>query len=113
MTEARKRMMSARSALILDEPFWGALALHLVVVEDPDCTPPTAWTDGARLGYHPDFILSLPWKQLLGLLAHEVLHCVLGHPWRRMGRDQKLWNEACDRAINPELKKAGFKLHPR
>ncbi len=43
-------------------------------------------------------------------LAHEVLHCALGHQCRRGGRDPELWNRAADFAINPLLIANGFTL---
>jgi predicted metal-dependent peptidase len=49
-------------------------------------------------------------NQRIGLIAHEVGHCALGHPWRRKGRDPKLWNIACDHAINLLLLESGFEL---
>ncbi|MGA3325888.1 MAG: hypothetical protein ABSF45_15555 [Terriglobia bacterium] len=41
--------------------------------------------------------------ELEGTLAHEVLHCALGHQCRRGERDPGLWSEAADLAINPIL----------
>ncbi len=45
-----------------------------------------------------------------GVLAHEVLHCALGHQCRRGKRDPGLWNEAADLAINPILLGNGLTL---
>ncbi len=109
MTEAMKRMVAVRTALILDEPFWGMLALRLHLREDPSCD--TAWVDGRTLGFNPTYITQLPtFNEAKGLFAHEVGHCVLGHPWREGGRDHDQWNEACDRALNPVLRDAGMTL---
>lgn len=105
-----KKIMSARTALILDQPFFGVLALRLKLKADPSC--PTAWVDGRTLGYNPKYIESLSSAQLIALVAHEVMHCACGHPWRRDHRDMYRWNEACDYAINPILEKSGFMLYP-
>lgn len=107
---AAKRVTAARTALILDEPFFGQLALKLKLVEDPHCNPPTAWTDGVRLGYHPDFVTSLSQAELLAVVVHEVLHVTNGHPWRRDGRNFLQWNIACDAAINYIITESGFTL---
>jgi predicted metal-dependent peptidase len=48
--------------------------------------------------------------ELLGVLAHEVMHCALTHPSRRGERKAGLWNIACDLAINPLLRDAGVVL---
>jgi predicted metal-dependent peptidase len=34
------------------------------------------------------------------ILAHEVWHCALGHMRRQLGRDQTIWNQACDYEVN-------------
>lgn len=107
---AEKRLTQARTALVLDAPFFGALALRLPLEADPSIE--TACTDGTRIRYNPGFIDSLDAAQLKGLLAHEVLHCTNGHPWRMEKRDPRKWNTAADLAINPLLKEAGFILPP-
>lgn len=103
-----KRLAKARTALVLDAPFFGALALRLRLEPDPSIE--TACTDGARIKYSPAFIEGLNDAQLKGLLAHEVLHCTNGHPWRMEHRDPRKWNTAADLAINPLLIDAGFTL---
>lgn len=105
---ARDKVLAARAALVFDAPFFGALALRLRLEEDPSCA--TAWTDGVSLGYSPDFVETLSHAQLVGLMAHEVMHVAAGHPWRRDGRDAKRWNVAADYAINGELVAAGMQL---
>src|SRR5579884_4288652 len=71
---------------------------------------PTMATDGTRIVYNPAFVDELKPAELEGTLAHEVLHCALGHHCRRGNRDPGLWNEAADLAINPILIKNGFTL---
>jgi predicted metal-dependent peptidase len=62
------------------------------------------------LGYNPSFIQSMPLEKVKGLQCHEVLHLACLHHTRRGGRDKKLWNTACDYAINPLLLEAGLEL---
>jgi predicted metal-dependent peptidase len=97
---AISKITAARTSMILDEPFFGSLALSLTFKEDLTCD--TAWTDGRHLGYNPKFIESLTHAEIVGLCKHEVLHCAMGHPWRRDGREHKTFNVACDLAINPD-----------
>jgi predicted metal-dependent peptidase len=104
--QARRAMTAARTALILDQPFFGALSLRLTLTEDPSCQ--TAWTDGRSLGYSVDYVLNLTHAQRIGLVAHEVMHCAAGHCWRRDGRDPKSWNIAADYAIDPIISAAKF-----
>lgn len=103
-----KRMQIARSTLLLDEPFFGVLSLGLDLVEDATCK--TAWTDGRSIGYSPAFLDTLTPDQLTAVVAHEVMHCACGHPWRRDGREHQKWNVAADYAINSILTEAHFKL---
>ena len=104
------RIMKARTALVLDQPFFGALALRLQVVEDPSCE--TFWTDSVSLGYNPTYAASLNDLQLRGVLAHEVLHVANGHCWRQGYRDHEGWNEAADYSVNPLILEAGMLLPP-
>ena len=67
-------------------------------------------TDGSRIFYNPSFVDQLKSAELEGTLAHEVLHCALGHQCRRGERDPELWNQAADFAINPILLGNGFTL---
>lgn len=106
----RKKLVSARTALVLDQPFFGALALRLALREDPGCK--TAWVDGRTLAYNPVWLEGLNHEEVVGLVAHEVMHCAAGHPWRRDARDPRKWNVACDLAINQILADAGFRLPP-
>lgn len=103
-----QRILKQRTALVLDQPFFGALVLRLRVVEDPTCE--TMWVDGVTLGYNPTYVASVSDLELRGALAHDVLHVANGHCWRVGRRDLKRWNEACDYAINPIVQAAGMVL---
>jgi predicted metal-dependent peptidase len=107
-TNAMDKMVKCRTALIIDQRFIGALALRLQLVEDATCK--TMWTDGVSLGFNPALVMSMTMDECKGMIAHEVWHCALGHHLRRNGRDNSVWNEACDYAINPVLIDSGFKL---
>lgn len=106
--DSKTKLQKAKAGLILDQPFWGALAIRTPLVEDQTCK--TAWTNGLVIGYNPTFIEALSLDETKGLLAHEVMHIVELHNVRRQDRDPKKWNVACDHAINPILIAAGFTL---
>jgi predicted metal-dependent peptidase len=110
MGTAVSRITAARTSLILDQPFFGSLALRLKLQADPTCK--TAWVDGRTLGYSPAFVDTLSHDELLALVGHEVLHVALGHPWRRGARDHRKFNIAADKAINTLLRESGFTLPP-
>ena len=103
-TPTSRRIQKARTALVLDHPFFGSLLFRL---KDRECRSiQTMATDGVSLFHNPDFVETLNAATLAGTLAHEVMHPALHHHVRRSGRDKKRWNVACDFAINPLLEAA-------
>ena len=102
------RIRKARTVLLLNHPFFGALIFRLTPVSAPNI--PTMATDGKSLFYNPAFVDELPPDQLVGVLAHEVMHPALQHHTRRGNRDRERWNEAADYAINPLVLNAGMAL---
>jgi predicted metal-dependent peptidase len=104
----QEKLIKARTLLIMDQTFFGCLAMRLDMVEDSSFE--TAATDGEKLYYNPQYIDGLSLKQTIGLLAHGVMHCALGHIWRMDSRDGDTWNRACDYTINENLIRAGFTL---
>jgi len=106
------KLAAARTRLILDKPFLGALVLRLPMqAARPDWCPTTA-TDARAFFYNPQYIASLSMEQTQFMLAHEALHCALSHFARRQHRVQHRWDLACDYAINPLLLDDGLKPPP-
>ncbi len=105
---AHHKMIKARAELVLEHPFFAHLAMRLELREDPTCR--TAWSDGRLLAYNPHYVDALPLAKVKGMQCHEVLHLACCHHTRRNGRDERLWNMACDYAINPILLDAGLEL---
>ncbi len=102
-----KLMIQARTSLVLTQPFFGALSLRLKMLA---ADIPTLSVDGKTLRYNPEFVAKLTFQQLVGCIAHEVMHCALAHHARRGSRDPRTFNEACDYAINPMIVAAGMTL---
>jgi predicted metal-dependent peptidase len=106
------KLAAARTRLILDKPFLGALVLRLPLqAARPDWCPTTA-TDARAFYYNPEYIASLSIEQTQFMLAHEALHCALSHFARRQHRVQHRWDLACDYAVNPLLVDDGLKPPP-
>ena len=106
------KLAAARTRLILDKPFLGALVLRLpLLAADPKWCQTTA-TDARAFYYNPRYIDALSLDQLQFALAHEALHCALSHFARRQGRIKHRWDVACDYAINPLLVGDGLKPPP-
>ena len=104
------RLRAARAQLVLQHPFLGALLLRLTMRVDDQCR--SIATDGAEIRYRPAFFAEMPLADIQFHLTHQVLHCALGHPWRRGHRLAAVWNMACDYAVNQLLVDEGFKLAP-
>jgi predicted metal-dependent peptidase len=111
MSDAETKLAAARTRLILDKPFLGALVLRLPLKAAGDWCRTTA-TDARTLYYNPLWINDLSASQVQFALAHEALHCALGHFARRGHRVQRKWDLACDFAINPLLLDEGLKPPP-
>lgn len=108
---AESRLSAARTRLVLDHPFLGALTLRLPLkAAGPWCR--TTGTDARALYFNPGWINSLKPSQIAFALAHEALHCALGHFARRGRRIPRRWDLACDFALNPLLLDEGFEPPP-
>lgn len=106
------KLAAARTRLILDKPFLGALVLRLPMrVAHADWCPTTA-TDARAFYYNPKYIDALTLDETQFMLAHEALHCALSHFARRQHRIKHRWDLACDYAINPLLIDDGLKPPP-
>jgi predicted metal-dependent peptidase len=105
---ATDKLAAARTRLILDKPFLGALVLRLSLKAAGGWCRTTA-TDARTLYYNPQWINALHPEQVQFALAHEALHCALGHFARRGHRRQRIWDLACDFAINPLLLDEGLR----
>ncbi len=106
------KLSAARTRLILDKPFLGALVLRLpMIAADPAWCKTTA-TDARAFYYNPAYIRAISLDHTQFMLAHEALHCALSHFARRQHRVKHRWDVACDNAINPLLVKDGLRPPP-
>ena len=70
-----EKIVRARIALLMKQPFWGTLATRLQLVDATDdesgwCK--TAATDGRNFFYNRDFIDKLSREHLMFLVGHEI-----------------------------------------
>jgi len=94
------KLAAARTRLILEKPFLGALVMHLPLkAADPKWCKTTA-TDARNFYFNPDYIGRLTLEQTQFVLAHEAMHCALSHFNRRNHRQKHRWDVACDYAVN-------------
>jgi predicted metal-dependent peptidase len=108
VTTSAEKVSIARTRLLLDSPWFGSLAMRLHVEQNDSAK--TMQTDGTRLQYNPEFVDTMTDAELTAVIAHEVMHCALLHPYRIGSRELKTWNKACDFAINSLLVAQGFTL---
>jgi predicted metal-dependent peptidase len=107
--DINKRLSKAKTSLILDHPFIGTIAMNMpfeVIDKDNEgmkAVVPTAGTNGKRVIFNPDFIEPLSDDELLFLVAHECMHPMLEHNYRRHNRGSVKWNMAADYVINQLL----------
>jgi predicted metal-dependent peptidase len=97
----RIRLAKAKTALILEHPFIGTVALSMPFLLSREV--PTAATNGKRVLFNPDFCNELTDEELKFLVAHECLHPMLEHNYRRQERQHRRWNNAADYVINKLL----------
>jgi predicted metal-dependent peptidase len=97
----RIRLAKAKTALILEHPFIGTVALSMPFLLSREI--PTAATNGKRVVFNPDFCNELTDEELKFLVAHECLHPMLEHNYRRQERQHRRWNNAADYVINKLL----------
>ncbi len=106
--EIEIKLSAARTRLILDKPFLGALVLRMPMQPGDPQWCATMGTDARAFYYNPSWIESLSLEQTQFALAHEALHCALSHFARREHRNAARWDVACDLAINPILIREGM-----
>ncbi|AHE98315.1 vWA domain-containing protein [Thioalkalivibrio paradoxus] len=110
--DVETKLAAARTRLIIDKPFLGALVLRLPLQQArPDWCKTTA-TDARKLYYNVEYIEHLSLAETQFVLAQEALHCALLHFARRGHRVKHLWDLACDFAVNPILIHDGLTAPP-
>lgn len=63
-----------------------------------------------KLYINTDWAAALPDDECFGVLCHEILHAMLRHHERGGGKNQEIWGQAADMAINASLTDSGIKL---
>ncbi|HEY9574602.1 MAG TPA: VWA-like domain-containing protein [Lachnospiraceae bacterium] len=69
-------------------------------------------TDGVSIFYHPQYLGGLYKENRIGAnraYLHMVLHCLFRH-WEIMGRNRRLWDIACDVAVEHIIDSMDFRV---
>ena len=78
--EAKKftqKLLLSRFRILNRHGFYGLLLMHMRFGLDEDCK--TAYTDGYRINFNPEFLDELSNDEVDFVLMHEILHVVLKH----------------------------------
>ncbi len=100
LAQLETKLAAARTRLILEKPFLGALVMHLPLKAADAKWCKTTATDARNFYFNPAFIARLNLEQTQFVLAHEAMHCALSHFARRAHRQKHRWDVACDYAVN-------------
>ena len=111
--KAEGALLRARFKLMLSEPYLAAAIARLPLVDASD----KKWceliaTDGYYIYYDAEAIEEIDPRHLPFLIAHETMHCILGHMDRRGPREKVAWNHAVDYATNLMLVQLGLVMPP-
>lgn len=96
-----KAVVDAKIYLLIKQPFIGAISSRLEFISTDQI--PTAATDGRKIYYNPEFFKTLTKGQVVFVIAHEILHVVYDHIFRRGNRNPLVWNMAIDYIVNYTL----------
>lgn len=100
--DAEKKLTKVKTQLVLGHPFFGSVALNMHYRFDSKLKHLAA-TDGKTIVVNPEKFAQLTHDEAMFLIAHECMHPMLDHNWRRGSRSPKRWNIACDYAANELL----------
>ena len=95
---ARTKIQNALARCMRKDVGISSILLRLPLVSDNSIE--TMCTDGKVIKYSDDFVLKITGEECEGVLLHEGYHVILLHHIRMGNRNHKLWNIACDYAIN-------------
>lgn len=112
-SDAHRRIVMARSRMLLSHPFYAHLALRLELVEVPRNHPriKTLAVNGKQMFFNPAYVDKLDDPHVMSAVGHEVLHCANNHIQRLGSRNPRKWNYAGDYVNNLMLKDEGFSIH--
>ena len=96
-----RRLLLSRMRILNTHGFYGLLLMHMVYSIDENAE--TAYTDGTRIAFGPQFLESLTDSELDFVMMHEILHVVLQHCIRGEDRDHERMNIAYDIVVNSNI----------
>jgi len=111
MSKAQEKINKAKVKILQKSPFFSYLSLYLKIEESKDeSLESIGVTPKGNCYYNAKWIESISDEELLGVMAHEILHLALLHLTRVGNRHRQGWNIATDLCINSMLQKEKFEL---
>jgi len=109
------KLIRARIRLQEKNPFFAYLSLYLTFNKESKEKPLPEYSgmgvnSKGQITYKEEFVEKISDEELMGVLAHEILHLALLHLLRLKARNMEGWNIACDICVNALLKKNNFEL---
>lgn len=101
INDLTKRLLLSRTRILIKYPFYGLLLMHVGFSVDFKCS--TAYTDGRKIAFNPDFLDELTDSEVDTVMLHEVMHIVLKHCFRGHGLEDERYNIACDIVVNSNI----------
>lgn len=102
------QLTKAKSQLTMKHPYFGMLASRLK--EEPKAGMQGYASNGKRFLYDPEFMARRTIEEIMFILTNCVMHHVLAHQQRQLGRKGTLWQLATDYAINNLLHQNGLEI---
>ena len=99
--EYTKRILLSRLRLLCNNGFFGMLLMHMRFGLDCDCE--SAYTNGKKICFSPQFLDKLSDGELDFIMMHEVMHVALKHCLRGKNYEPERFNIACDIVVNSNI----------
>lgn len=99
--EYMRRLLLSRMRILCNHGFYGLLLMHMIYSIDEGAQ--TAYTDGERIAFGPEFLENLSDSELDFVMMHEILHVVLQHCFRSKPEDSERFNIAADIVVNSNI----------
>lgn len=96
-----KRLLTSRMRILCNHGFYGLLLMHMTYTIDESA--PTAYTDGFRIAFGPDFLDNLSDSELDFVMMHEIMHVVLQHCFRGVNFEHERYNIAAVIVVNSNI----------
>lgn len=101
LKKCSQKLLLSRFRILNRHGFYGLLLMHMHFGLDEKCE--TAYTDGYRINFNPEFLDSLSKTELDFVMMHEIMHVVFKHCFRGRKTDPFLFNVACDIVVNSNI----------